>query len=227
MENQDKSDLRDAQLGEYRESWDPAFKKLLQGFDLLRFKNLNNTIYGLWKDFTYAYLNRAWFTFAIDNGGAPAVCEHWGLGRNLLDAICADIRPFYREHYLKCLEKDEVWEHDYECSAPQLFRHFHQTVYPLADQGFLVVNALVTARPHNRKVIELNDEIKKEYFDGNDIMHQCCHCRKVQSMSDCKRWDWIPAWVEKAPERTSHGICPVCYNYYYRSGDYLQFSDSA
>lgn len=213
----------EAGLKEYQEAWDPDFRKLLRDFDLVRFKSLKNTIYGLWRDFTYAYLNRAWFTFASENGGAPAVCDNWGLGSNLLDAMCADIRPFYEDHYLQCLEKDEVWEHDYECSSPRKFRQFRQTVYPLAGQGFLVVNALITARPHDRKVIELNDELKKEYFDNNDMIHQCCHCRKVQNMSDRKRWDWIPDWVKRAPERTSHGLCPVCYNYYYCGCDYTQF----
>lgn len=224
MENQDKRDLQEAQLGEFREIWDPAFKKHLQDFDLVSLKNLNNTIYGLWKDFTYAYQNPAWFSFAADNGGAPAIFEHWGLGSNLLDAISVEIRPFYQEHYLKCLKNQEVWEHDYECSTPYLFRHFHQTVYPLAGQGFLVVNALVTARPHNRKVIEFNDDIKSEYFDSYGIMHQCCHCRKVQSMYDRKRWDWIPEWVANPPRKTSHGICPVCYNYYYCGSGYQQFN---
>ncbi|MBN2704936.1 MAG: hypothetical protein JXR89_00680 [Deltaproteobacteria bacterium] len=199
----------------YQEQWDPKFRALLQDYDFIRLKNLSNTIYGIWADFTYAYLNRGWFEFAHANGGDPEICEEWGLGRNLLDAISDDLQPYYRRHYQESLVENRVWEHEYECSSNCLYRIFRQSAYPLSGQGLLLVNALIIEEPHSRIALYPDAEEQLGYYDNHGYAHQCCHCRKTQSMTDRKRWDWIPDWVEHPPRNTSHGLCPVCFNYYY------------
>lgn len=203
-------------MTQFTEKSDPRFKELVADYDFEELSVTSNTIFGLWPDFSYAYFNPGWFDFAAKNGGQPEIFENWGLGTNFLAAISQDLQPFYRDLYQKCLADNQVREHEYQCSSALLYRIFLQTIYPISGQALLIVNALKIEKPHSLEAIKLEEVGEEKYLDEYGIVHQCCHCRKVQSMVDKKRWDWVPTWVEKPPLDTSHGLCPVCYNYYYR-----------
>lgn len=128
----------------------PAFGELLAGFDLDALARQPDTIIGLDADLRLAFLNPAWFAFAEANGGRPAIARDWGLGRCVLDACPPVIREFYARALTNVLQEDKHWDHDYECSSPEVGRHMRLSAYPLRDRGgLLVVHALIVATPRD------------------------------------------------------------------------------
>lgn len=105
--------------------------------------------------------------------------------------------------------------HVYECSTADIFRQFVMKVYALPkDEGFVVINSLIASRPHDASKGEPQPPNTALYQSTDGLILQCSHCRMVRR-ADKTRWDWVPAWVEQMPAGTSHGICDVCFEYYY------------
>ena len=106
--------------------------------------------------------------------------------------------------------------HDYECSSDTVYRRYHQIVYPIGGrEGLLVVNSLVVERLNHpdRRPARAADELF--YVDENGLIYQCAHCRRVKNVREGERWDWVPEWVKRCPECTSHVFCPTCFRHYY------------
>lgn len=59
------------------------FVSLLDSFTLETLEKDSNPIYGLSADLTLNYLNPAWFTFAAENEGEPAISERFHLGTDI------------------------------------------------------------------------------------------------------------------------------------------------
>ena len=197
-----------------RPSFDsPDFEQLLEGFDIEAIHLSDNIVYGLRPTFTIAYHNQGWARFSEQNGGEPVISRTWGLGRSVLDACPPILRPFYIDHFKKCLGEHRPWQHFYECSSPDMYRKFEMQCYPLGnEQGLLVVNSLVKEVPHPEVAHEpLDDLYRNEY----GIATQCSHCRKVRRIDCPDQWDFIPDWVKSMPENLSHGLCKTCLGFYY------------
>lgn len=97
-----------------------------------------------------------------------------------------------------------------------MYRRFAMQLYTLEDmKGYLVVNSLLIERPHN-PADAVPAPREEDYRDDNGFFCQCSHCRRYRCNRMPERWDWIPAWVQRQPERTSHGLCRICFDYYYR-----------
>lgn len=198
----------------------PGFDRLLLNFSVQEFENHHDPVYGLWQDLRLAYLNPAWFRFAAENGGEPAISSRWNLGVSIMESVAGQLQPFYRKLLENCLkpEKAELRpvQHEYECSSGALYRRFQLTVYPLKDhQGLLLVNSLVIERPHDPAERQPRAPDKADYADQHGLIHQCCHCRRVQNQEIGNRWDWVPQWVDHIPRDTTHSLCPFCLDYYY------------
>lgn len=192
-----------------------SFEALLAEFNSAALHTAGSTIYGLWPDLTLAYVNLEWVQFAARNGGEPGIVTDWKLGRCVLEAIAAPLRPFFSQNYQKCLLENRPWEHLYECSSPVLYRLFHMTTYPLgAAEGLLVVNSLRHEAPHTRLACPPLVEL---YFNEHGFIEQCCHCRRVRRVGADQVWDWVPEWVGACPPETSHGLCMPCLGYHYSS----------
>ena len=56
---------------------------------------------------------------------------------------------------------------------------------------------------------------RARYATDGDVIVQCCHCRRTRRSDGSDVWDWVPAWVASPPPETSHGICPLCLEYFY------------
>jgi hypothetical protein len=194
----------------------PAFGALLAGFDLDALARQPDTIIGLDADLRLAFLNPAWFAFAEANGGGPAIARDWGLGRCVLDACPPVIREFYARALTNVLQEDKHWDHDYECSSPEVGRHMRLSAYPLRDRGgLLVVHALIVATPRDTGQFAGTTIAPADYADGNGIVHQCSHCRKIRRTSGPRHWDWVPELVTNPSANTSHDLCDVCLDFYY------------
>ena len=196
---------------------DQGFEACLKGMTIADLDRHEGSIYGVWKDFRLAFINNAWSTFARENNGEPEVSTEWCIGTRITDAFPEIVRPYYESAYTDCLNRQTTWNHRYECSSAKLCRIFHQKVLPLKDGcGLLIVNSLAIENPHSSKRKCVAHPRETEYLNSNGIYRQCCHCRRFAYRGRNKRWDWIPAWINTPPGKTSHVICPVCYDYYYR-----------
>ena len=190
---------------------DPDFLPLLDGFQLSVLQRDPGTIYGLWPDLRLAYTNSGWSQFAAENGGEPAISQNWGLGADITRAIAEPLRPCFQECYGQCLREDRPWVHMYECSTPAVYRAFQMKVFPLRrSAGLLVINSLKVVAAMQRPC---EAPLEQRYRDGNGLILQCAHCRRVRPLDG--QWDWVADWVKRPPPKTSHGICEVCVAYYF------------
>lgn len=196
---------------------DPGFQQLLaQHFSIDLLEQHPGTVYGLWPDLSLAYMNPAWFGFARDNQGEPAISAHWLRGRLVTDALPEVLHPFYVELYLQALEdnSDEALIHDYECSSAQEFRLFSMSLHNLGyGAGLLIINRERQAGEHQRPAYAARDNA---YRDARGKHHQCSHCRCFQNAGQRSRWDWIPDWVTQPPDKLVYTLCPACFDYYYQ-----------
>ena len=75
------------------------FPALLSGFNLETLESHPSSIFGLSSDLTLNYFNPAWFQFAAENDGEPAISERFGLGTYIGNAIDGTARDYYLEVY--------------------------------------------------------------------------------------------------------------------------------
>jgi hypothetical protein len=80
----------------------------------------------------------------------------------------------------------------------------------------VVVNSPVRVAP---QLATAAPEIHSLYQDEHGVMVQCSHCRRVRVAHDKARWEWVPSYVEQVPPGTSHGLCNLCFEYYYPEFD--------
>ncbi|MGE0383274.1 MAG: hypothetical protein AB7Q97_00995 [Gammaproteobacteria bacterium] len=194
----------------------PEFAPLLRDFDLQRLDAQHGAVYALWPDLTLAGFNRAWFDFARDNGGEPAISERFGIGARLMDAVPAVLREFVQDGLQGCLDRRIPWQYDYECSSDSVLRRFRQIVYPLgAGTGLLIVNSLLVQHPHDPLSRRAGVPDSGLYRGRTGFIYQCAHCRRIQDVFRTERWDWVPEWVRRPPRDVSHALCPACFGYYY------------
>ncbi len=190
--------------------------QFLEGFDAKELENLGNPVFAVDGDLTMVYANPAYFDFARHNGAGPGFAARWGIGCNIMEAIPADLRSYFRKMYSLCFEQKLPREHQYECSSPEHFRLFNQRVYPLGERsGLVVLNSLVTEVRHDPVARPPQAADPAVYRDVRGLVHQCVHCRRILRQEGTLEWDWVPAWVAAPPPEVTHGFCPVCLDYYY------------
>ncbi len=166
------------------------------------------------------YCNPAWDRFAEVNGGGPEVLARNVVSKYLLDFVSGDLKGYYADLFARARQLGQPVGHDYECSGARVFRLYRMQIYPLEPgQGFVVVNSLRVERPHDRTAHEPDDAI---YKDRAGLMHMCANCRRTRREANGERevWDWVPAHLDRRLSNVSHGVCPMCLEYYY--GPYMQ-----
>jgi hypothetical protein len=197
---------------------DPSFARLLAGFYRQPLDQGDDVIYGVWPDLTLGYTNARWARFAIENDGAD-VLRRWTLGTSVRSAFGADLDLFYTRAFGEVLATGTIWQHTYTCPSPRQRRWFNMRALPLGREGLLVCHLLVStsevAEPRRRPSAV-------PYRDTNGLVTQCSHCRRVQvaaarpAHSAEPDWHYVPAFIERAPRRTTHGLCPICFMYHFK-----------
>ena len=165
----------------------------------------------------FVYCNAAWDRFALQNGGGVQVLAAQIISRNLLDFIPSELKDYHTDLFVKARSLGRSVSHDYECSSPAAFRRFRMHIYPMqAGRGFAVINSLTVERPHDRVSWAPDDGV---YRNSNGLIRMCANCRRTNRVGRPDAWDWVPAYMEHTRRDITHGVCPVCEEYYY--GDVL------
>lgn len=163
---------------------------------------------------TILWVNEAWHQFARANGGQD-IPTRFGRGASYLEPIADAIRGFFETAFSWALTTGKPFEHDYECSSPDLFRRFHMRALPVRGQGLVLEHSLVVEQAHDRVAVVPDDSV---HVGTDGFVRQCAHCRRVARASGAV-WDWIPSWVRKPPPKTSHGLCSSCLAFYWQQGN--------
>jgi hypothetical protein len=191
-----------------------AFRTVLARYRIADLEQHRGAIIGLSDDLRLSYLSPAWFRFAAANGGEPRISAEWPLGRSIAESWPFPYRDFYEARYRATLRTRCVWTHEYECSAPDANRTFHQIVYPV-PAGLLVVHSQRVVLGAGAPPDERNTADPARYVGADGIVSQCMHCRRVRRAGAVECWDWIPEWATRPPTSTSHGLCETCFRFYY------------
>jgi hypothetical protein len=166
--------------------------------------------YVLNSSYRIVYCNAAWDRFATENG-APELTQGAVLGTDFRRTLGGDLLPFYLQAIDQVAQTGAVWEWVYECSSPELFRKFQMRVQPLQKAGWLVTNARVVERPHIDAVrASLND-----YASEYDLITICSNCRRSRRIDRPTEWDFVPTHLDRGLTNISHGLCPLCLEYFY------------
>jgi len=154
-------------------------------------------------------VNAGFVRFAAANGGA-SVLGGWQ-GKSVLDAIPPVLRSFFVAGFERARVTGATWEHDYECSSPDVYRSFRMIVYPVPSQALFVIHSLRVETLHTRAVHGPDPQI----YLRDGFVHMCANCRRVENPHGSERWDWVPAWLHQPPDNVSHGLCGPCAVFYW------------
>jgi hypothetical protein len=137
------------------------------------------------------------------------------LGIDWLSVIPQPLKKFYSDGAASVQRTGETWEHDFECSSPEVHRRFHMRMLRLPEGHFLLENSNRVEAKHPQNLDE--DDLNLTHVDTYGIVTMCSHCRRVRraDTSQKRTWDWVPFLVRKTPDRVSHGLCPTCCSYFY------------
>lgn len=169
----------------------------------------DDTAFVLSADWRLLRTNDGWKRFARENGGED-VLERWPEGSNIEGVIPTPLWQFYRDAYAHVHATGKHFEHDYECSSPDVFRSMHMVVYPLENGAVLVVSSAAIVRAHDRPSVG-----PAAYRQHKGVIVSCCHCRRFRSATDPGIWHWVPDFLRSPPRNVSHGVCPTCLVHYY------------
>lgn len=152
--------------------------------------------------------NAAWETFARANDG-EALLARWKRHTSLFDVVPDTLRDFYARGFRDAAARQRPWEHEYECSSPEVYRRYRMIAYPFGET-FLVTHSLLVEEPHTRAAA-----LPGASYERDGLITMCAHCRRVRSTHDVERWDWVPSYVRHAVGNISHGLCTACARYHY------------
>lgn len=189
------------------------FPELLEGVPFDTLEEHPSAVYALSDSGRIIYVNPAYLRFAEQNG-VPDLLERFPLGTPVTDFVPSSLSSSYLQKYHQVMKKGEVWSLDYDCSSPESLRTFHQSNFPLKNgTGVVIINWLrveVSRAPAAEKVdVAL-------YLQDDGFVHQCCNCKNVLRRGEEGYWETVETWRCQVPLNTSHTICPVCFEYYWR-----------
>jgi uncharacterized protein YbaR (Trm112 family) len=169
--------------------------------------------YALARDFRIIHVNLGFRRFALANGGEH-LCKSWD-GLSAIDAIAPVLRPFYVAAFENAWQTGQPWDHEYECSSPELYRRFHLVAYPVQRQFLVIVHSRTVEVAHTRSVCA--PDVRAYEVDG--FIKMCSHCRRVRNLSETERWDWVPAYLCNEIQNVSHGLCNPCAEFYWTDSE--------
>jgi hypothetical protein len=159
------------------------------------------------------YCNPAWDRFAMQNDAPHVRGEHL-LGAPVLDSTSGDLLDHYRALYNEVLADGNPRGHDFFCSSPDVERLMRMQIYRLRNVAALLVTCSIRReQPHGFPSAE---PIQARYRNRHGLIVMCSGCRRVRRVAEGPdTWDWVTDFVRHLPARVSHGLCNLCFEYYY------------
>jgi hypothetical protein len=183
---------------------DPAFVSLLEHFSMERLQAEANPIFGLWTNLRVAYANPAGERLVRE--GAPALST-WGVGSSILPALPERLRFFYVEEMQRVLASGKIFRHDEPLLSPAAHGRRVQ-ILPLWGSGLLLSSVpVIDGAPAALDAV---------YRSDNGFLLECSYCHGFLRAGPGEHWDWVPSFVERTPDRTTHGVCYLCFGYHAR-----------
>jgi hypothetical protein len=183
-----------------------------EALDYARLEENPSLLYLLNPELKIVYCNKAWDRFAMQNGGMEWLRANV-VGQSVLEATSGPLTGFYAEVFAKVTRDGRPWQHDFECSSPDVYRLFHMRALPLEGSSILIENSLRIEHPHGKDRPAMSP-IEAMYRNEHAIIVMCAHCRRTRRKA-MPRWDWVPAFVADSPTPVSHGLCETCRTYYF------------
>lgn len=191
----------------------PGFQAALAAIDCQVLESDDAVIYGVSPDDSLAYYNPAWVRFARANG-APAIETDWPVGRSLLSLLGEPLRGYYRAHWQQVRATGEPWTQDYECSSPERRRRYWMNTLLLEGGWLLVSNVLYVEGPHGEREGPAGPVDEAAFRNEHGFVRQCAYCRCSLQVSPVRQWRWVPAFLDPALDRVTHGMCELCFEYH-------------
>jgi len=161
-------------------------------------------------DLRIVYCNPAWDQFALANQGEQAQ-SRFVIGSRITDFIPLGLMPFYERVFAEA--RRAVVEFNYLCPSPELSRGFRVQVMPLRPEGgFAMIHSL---QVEERSLCAPSANPAAHYVHTNGFVRLCSHCRRACRVDDAGQWDWVPAYLSQTRIKVTHGLCPVCLEYFY------------
>ena len=79
---------------------------------------------------------------------------------------------------------------------------------PLGNHGFLIGCAL-----YNHAQAQAHTS--ESYLNPHGQVIVCVHCRCSKRVASPERWDFVPANLKPEVGNVTHGLCPICREYFY------------
>ncbi len=181
----------------------------LPGYNVEPLNESEDVVFVLDDRFRLLAHNQAWVKFAINNDGEKILTD-FPVGADVIGAYDDGYQERFFDLYCRIVEEDERYDYDYECSSPDTFRLFRQSIYPVSGR-LLITNHLRQSEAMTREA----HAFSAAYITPHNMVVQCGHCRKVRHQTVEGRWDWVPSLVDKPHKPTSHTLCPNCFEFYY------------
>lgn len=186
----------------------PDFASTLSHVDLAALEASEDIAYAVDGTWRLRYTNAAWSQSASQHQETALASA---IGQDVLEACTPALRPAYASLYQRAAREGAVIEHEYCCPTPAHQQRFRMQLRGLPSGSVLVTHHRISQAPHP-EVDPAQQE--SDYRSAAGLIIQCAHCRLTRR-TDRSAWDWVPAFVEAAPDRVSHGICPPCFSLYF------------
>lgn len=131
---------------------------------------------------------------------------------NLLAVTDKSLRPFYKDAFRRVVREKTVWDWEYECSSPGLFRKCLMHVRPIVPGGWLLVtNSVLVIGEH-----AAGETDSSRYRKPQGQIRMCVHCRSSKRTALGERWDFVAENLTQLPNLRFE-LCSASQEYFYPS----------
>lgn len=190
----------------------PDFCRHLSNYELPALEEHDGAIVGVWPDLRVGYANPAW---TGSQGNHQARGETWPLDSDPLQSLAHSHEEMVRQNLERALQSGRPWQQVLRFGGDSMISDAHWSAFPLRNaMGLLIVQSQrVESDPADEGALH------ERYFTQDGLLVQCFHCRRCRRGHDEHAWDWVSHWVKQVPPQTSHGMCPICFSFYYTQRD--------